>query len=491
MEKDLPHVTFIMGIALCQLEKYSSMVGSNAGQMRWTKGPNPLLRLIARSLGARSWPTQSFRGHILSSIVLTNLAIGLALTLALFAHGDPLPIIIMGLHILGLVLVLRHLLVHQAEDPKVLGFCYLNMITWPLLQEMIGGIGGSGGIMVWMFMAPLSTSFIKDRLLAKRVFLLCISIIIVAVVIEQYQLPWRPFHVSFSPVFFLLNVIGVSMICYLSISAFLAHIKKLRNRMMDQTENIQSSIRYAKNIQMASLPSIQQMQEELGDMLLFYSPKDIVSGDFYWIARHDGVTVLAVADCTGHGVPGGFMTMLGMNSLNNIVLEKGVTDPAMILHYLHWCIRDPFNRSAARISDGMDIAICSIDRQNGIIMFSGAMSTLYRMNGSLHTYASSRTSVGEPTDRLPFDNVIIPLEDGDRFYLFSDGFSDQFGGNRDKRFGRNRMRELLQRISFLEMREQQELVEQAFLEWKGDREQVDDVLLLGFKLERNQDRNAA
>jgi serine phosphatase RsbU (regulator of sigma subunit) len=307
-------------------------------------------------------------------------------------------------------------------------------------------------------------------------------LLVVPVIVHAFLPSWHSQDGSMAPTLFLVNITGVSTITFLAIMSFFHHIRGTRSIMLKQTENMASSIRYAKSIQNASLPSHLNLTNNLGELLLLYSPKDIVSGDFYWTAHKNGRTIVAVADCTGHGVPGGFMTMLGINSLNNIVLEKGVTDPAMILHYLHWGIRDSFSRSSSPVTDGMDISVCSIDRARRTVTYSGAMSSLYHVNGALNVYPSGHTSIGEPVGTIDFSDRRLPLHEGDHYYMFSDGFTDQFGGEQDKRYGRKRMKELLVRIACEPMSRQQEIIEQEFNSWKGDREQIDDVLLLGFKI---------
>jgi hypothetical protein len=367
----------------------------------------------------------------------------------------------------------------RGAKPRIGSFLLLTFMTYPVLQELLGGINASGGILVWILLMPLSAGFVKGRVFVTIAFLAFLMMLVASVAMQAFHPLWHDEMSDITPMLFLVNIIGVSTISFLSIFSFFHYVRDIRGMIVKQTESIASSIRYAKDIQSASLPSHSNLSSILGEVLLLYSPKDIVSGDFYWTAQKNGRTIVVVADCTGHGVPGGFMTMLGINSLNNIVLEKGITDPAMILHYLHWGIRNSFSRSKT-VTDGMDISVCSIDRTSRLLTYSGAMSSLYHMNGSLHVYPSVRMSIGDTSGHVDFSDQRIALEHGDRFYMFSDGFSDQFGGTHAKRYGRKRMKDLLERMADIPMSRQQELVELEFNVWKGNHEQVDDVLFLGF-----------
>jgi serine phosphatase RsbU (regulator of sigma subunit) len=397
-------------------------------------------------------------------------------------HGRTGVALIVGTHCIALALITWCIFRDRRPKPRIAPFLLLMFLTWPVLEWSLGGIIGSGGIIIWSLIAPLTAGFVKGRLFITRLFLFFAALLVLSVALELFNAPWGRADTRIATALFLMNIVGISIISFLSLVSFFHYVRDIQRIMQEQTQNISSSIRYAQSIQHASLPSRSNLTASLGEMILFHSPKDIVSGDFYWTAHKNGRTVVAVADCTGHGVPGGFMTMLGINSLNNIVMEKGITDPAMILHYLHWSIRDSFSRSSSPVTDGMDISICSIDRANRIVTYSGAMSSLYHMNGALTVYPSGHMSIGEPGGDIDFSDLRIPLHEGDQFYMSSDGFMDQFGGEKDKRYGRKRMQELLVRLAGEPMARQQEMVEHEFNSWKGGREQIDDVLLLGFKM---------
>lgn len=422
--------------------------------------------------------------RIQSFIILSGLASAAVFLVIEIFNGNAGVVFILSLHVLLLSALLLRFVSSSPGQSDIGPFVLLNLITWPLLQELLGGMFASGCIILWSVLAPATAGFSKERKYVARVFLLFLCMIIISALVEPYRgttldvVLLRQALELFTP-----TVIGLVFISYRSAHVLFQHSKLIIEAMTIQYQRIESSIRYAQTIQTASLPKRSHLASCLGEHhLLIYGPKDVVSGDFYWVAEKDHRIILAVADCTGHGVPGGFMTMLGINSLNHIILDKGVTDPAMILHYLHHSVRESFERSSARITDGMDIGVCSIDRQKGIVTYAGAMSSLYHVNGSLNTHGSVRASIGEAERTIAFTNTRIPASTGDRFYLLSDGFTDQFGGPRDKRFGSRRWRALLTSIAGEPMPRQEEILQAEFKAWRGQVEQCDDILVVGFTI---------
>ena len=213
-------------------------------------------------------------------------------------------------------------------------------------------------------------------------------------------------------------------------------------------------------------------------------PKDIVSGDFYWINEKDSKVFLTVADCTGHGVPGAFMSMIGFEILDKIINDQGIIHPDEILNILNHGIINTFSRGEEDLllKDGMDISFCTIDRKKMILEFSGAFHVLYLIReNSLLEFHGNRVSIGmgEEDQEGPYTRHVIDLQKGDRIYLFTDGYPDQFGGPRRKKFMYRRFRHLLLSIHQLPMQHQRKILQEQFIEWKGDYFQVDDVLIVG------------
>ena len=421
--------------------------------------------------------------RIQSFLIFSGLAASVILLIIELFNGGVGSAIVLSIHLLLSSFLLFRFVRNSPDQVDIGPFVLLNLLTWPVLQEMLGGMFASGFILLWSVLAPAAASFTKERKYVKRTFLLYVGLIVISATIEPYRNTLSNKSMHHAALLRAANLMGLVWIGYRSGHALWQHLKFIREMLTTQYQRIESSIRYAKTIQIASLSMRSHLVNCLGEEhLLIYRSKDIVRGDFYWIAENDNRVILAVADCTGHGVPGGFMTMLGINSLNHIILDKGVTDPAMILHYLHHSIRESFERSSARITDGMDIGICSIDRQNGIVTYAGAMSSLYHVNGSLNTHGSVRASIGEAERTIAFANTRIPVSTGDRFYLLSDGFIDQLGGPRDKRFGSRRWRALITSIAGEPMPRQEEILQAEFEVWRGQLEQSDDILVVGFTI---------
>jgi serine phosphatase RsbU (regulator of sigma subunit) len=270
-------------------------------------------------------------------------------------------------------------------------------------------------------------------------------------------------------------------------------IERLRNTELrtakaiieQKNKDITDSINYARRIQTGMLPTEELMQAAFADHFIFFRPKDIVSGDFYWTAlRHDRA-VVAIADCTGHGVPGAFMSMLGATLLNECAYREEMDSAADMLDYLNSKL--PLNlrsKDGEHLRDGMDIALCVINRQTGEMQYAGANNPCWIVrNGVLTEIKADKQPVSAGTDfeKRPFTNHRIQLQENDCVYLFTDGFADQFGGEREKKFGYRRFKELVVEASVLPHEAQQSLFASRFSEWRADLEQVDDVCVLGFR----------
>lgn len=262
-------------------------------------------------------------------------------------------------------------------------------------------------------------------------------------------------------------------------------IETNRNQIAEKNKNITDSINYAKRIQQAILPSKEEMDKSFKEYFVLYTPKDIVSGDFYFHARRDDKIVIAVADCTGHGVPGAFMSMIGNDMLNHIIIENGVTKPSEILNQLNKGVKKALKQEslASETKDGMDIAICLIDIKTKRIEFAGAVRSLYYSSNGIQKVAGDTTSIGGFThEDYQFNNHQFNLRDEDTLYLFTDGYVDQFGGEKGKKFMTKNLRSLLSDICDMPMHEQQSVLNETFISWKRDNEQVDDILVMGIKL---------
>jgi len=263
-------------------------------------------------------------------------------------------------------------------------------------------------------------------------------------------------------------------------------IDKQLNTIESAYSEIQSSIRYAQRIQKALLPIRSLLSKEFPEHCVFYRPKDIVSGDFYWFKSFGDVSIIAVADCTGHGVPGAFMNAIGNTILNQIVNEELISRPDMVLQYLNLHLTKVFNQSDEdeTINDGIEIALCSIDKSKQRLSFSSAKRPLYHYsNGLLTITKGSKHSVdGCSTCAKEFELKQLDYTSGDMIYLFSDGYADQFGGHSYRKMKIGAFRNTLTEIHDEPVALQEDMLRFQFNSWKGKHEQIDDVLVIGIRL---------
>ncbi|MFY7787175.1 MAG: SpoIIE family protein phosphatase, partial [Thermoflexibacteraceae bacterium] len=272
------------------------------------------------------------------------------------------------------------------------------------------------------------------------------------------------------------------------------------DELQHKNENILASINYAQQIQQAMLLSEVEIHRVLPHSFVFYQPRDIVSGDFYWFyAVENEQKVLqkiciAAVDCTGHGVPGAFMSMAGNAFLNQIVKVQEVYEPHQILHLLHQTVRKSLNQAETDNRDGMDIAFCTIDTEQQVLLFAGANNPLLVVQQnedtreiSVEEIAADRQPIGGSWGRnnnevRNYTLQSLPLINPDaHYYIFSDGFQDQFGGTLNKKFTKKQLKSLLTSYYNKSFKEQKNLLANSFKDWKGEYAQIDDVLVIGFQ----------
>jgi serine phosphatase RsbU (regulator of sigma subunit) len=263
-------------------------------------------------------------------------------------------------------------------------------------------------------------------------------------------------------------------------------LKQAYDIIEEKNRDITSSINYASRIQNAILPDLKEIRGLHNKCFVLYIPKDIVSGDFYWFSRRDEKLIIAAGDCTGHGVPGALMSMLGISFLEEIVNRRGIKDSDVILNELRKEIQStPHQKGiSTEAKDGLDISLCVIDKTNNTIQYSGAFNNLYLVrNGQLIEYQADRMPIGI-SDMLDKSYTCHDIQSmaGDIIYLFSDGYADQFGGPNLKKFKYSSLKTVLVEIHKLPVLKQKRKLEKCFIDWKGDNEQIDDVLIIGFRV---------
>ncbi|MDZ4847571.1 MAG: cyclic nucleotide-binding domain-containing protein [Chitinophagales bacterium] len=264
-----------------------------------------------------------------------------------------------------------------------------------------------------------------------------------------------------------------------------AEVVQQKELVETKNKEIVDSIKYAKRLQEAILPSSNLLATIFSESFIYYQPKDIVAGDFYWMHRSDEFMLVIAADCTGHGVSGALMSMLGVSLLNQIVNEKEITVPSEILNLLHVAVIAALKQEENDSHDGMDIAVCRFDFRKKELQFAGANRPLWLLrNGEMQAYVPDKTPIGglQVERNNSFANHVIPYAEADVFYLFTDGYADQFGGSNGKKLMTKKFKETLLEIGVQKMEQQKNYLAAYFEQWKGRNEQVDDVLVMGIRI---------
>jgi len=286
-------------------------------------------------------------------------------------------------------------------------------------------------------------------------------------------------------------VVGLLLAIVLVIVAVTGYRRQIKagKKIDEQHKSIKSSINYAKRIQEAMLPKQDSQQKLLPESFVLLKPRDSVSGDFYWFTEikswYNPDVIFTVADCTGHGVPGAFMSLIGMNALNGII-GRGIAEPDQVLNELNTEIRSALQQETTGNNDGMDIALCIHRKEKSTLEFSGAKNPLvyiqdnklFQVKGDVHPIGGSRSLKG-----FSFKKHIITIDQPTMIYLFSDGYRDQFGGKDNNKFMSKKFNELLLSIHQKPLEEQKEILNRTIEAWKGNRQQTDDILVMGIRLD--------
>ncbi|HXD94054.1 MAG TPA: two-component regulator propeller domain-containing protein [Bacteroidia bacterium] len=257
------------------------------------------------------------------------------------------------------------------------------------------------------------------------------------------------------------------------------------SELAEKNKNITDSIRYAKYIQDAMLPKQDNLQKLLRNYFVLYKPKDIVSGDFYWLKQQGNFVYIAAVDCTGHGVPGAFLSIEASNLLNTAFNADETKSPATILNKLDKLVEQSLRNKIddIEIRDGMDLSICKINFETHTVEYAGAFNSIYLVrDNKLIEYDADSIYIGNNDDNKPYTNQTFKIEKEDVLYLFSDGYADQFGGDKGKKYKYHQMQQLLVKNNNKPMDVQKQLLNEEFEQWRGNLEQVDDVMIIGIKI---------
>ncbi len=263
-----------------------------------------------------------------------------------------------------------------------------------------------------------------------------------------------------------------------------AEIILQKNIIDAKNKDLTDSVNYASKIQEAMLPDTSRIQELFPDSFVFYKPRDVVSGDFYWFREKDSKIYVAAADCTGHGIPGALMSMIGHSSLNGITTGRRERNTSEILKELDKTVTSSLinKEYQTESKDGMDIGLVKIDLESRILEFSGAFQNLVRINGEdISEFKGNRFPIGGGNNynKTDFDVQQIDIQPGDQFYMYSDGFPDQFGGEKEKKYLDKNFKQFLKTLTGKTPEEKKKLLDEELLRWQGNIEQVDDVLVIG------------
>ncbi len=262
-------------------------------------------------------------------------------------------------------------------------------------------------------------------------------------------------------------------------------IQHQKEMVEEKNKEILDSINYAQRLQNAILPTVTAVRTHLNDSFILFKPKDIVSGDFYWMHSKGEEIMIAAVDCTGHGVPGAMVSVVGANNLDRCVKEFGLTKPSEVLDKLCDLVIETFETNEHEVKDGMDIALCSINFKTKKLQYAGAHNPIWIVRNEsleIEEIKADKQPIGKFDYRKPFTNNLIDVKKGDCVYLFSDGYADQFGGPNGKKFKYKTMQQLLQSVHQKPMEEQKHILNEEFEKWKGMLEQIDDVCVIGIRV---------
>lgn len=350
---------------------------------------------------------------------------------------------------------------------------------------------------IFFFFIPVGALVLLDDFrICFFYFIGVVACMITVKVLFLYYPPYYPIE-PMDKYFAYLNIIATAALLYRAVRMFkyenLLYAKEIshqRDVIEEKNKDMVSSIYYAKRIQKALLASDHLLNKHLPEHFVLYKPKDIVSGDFYWGETVDSKFLLCTADCTGHGIPGAFMSLLGITFLNETVKEKKITRPDLIFNQLRDNIINVLNPEGAQdeTKDGMDGVICAFDFQNMQLQFTCANNPIWIIrNSEVLEFKPDKQPVGvykisNDDAHKPFTLQSVQLQKGDLVYTFTDGYADQFGGEKGKKFKYKQLQELLQRIAGLPMEEQHAVLDKTIEDWKGKLDQVDDILLIGVRI---------
>ncbi len=428
--------------------------------------------------------------RLLNYICFTGSAVALFYAVIFTFLGEFIPVLV---DLAILILFMPSLILNKKakyETARVFLIITSNLSVF-LLMVVYGNINGDE--LFFISTAILGIIIFKNFKNAVMSFLFACGFFFASLLYTEYYEPKFTFdHAIIGPLN-VLHVVVIALIVFLLIT----YVKSENNRYERQITNINedlnhkksyilNSLKYASRIQKSIIGSKEDILKKFKDGFIIFKPKDIVSGDFYWFAELGDNKIIASVDCTGHGVPAAFMTIMGSNFLNDIIFDDRILSPEKILIELDKRIMKKLSEvDGEKVNDGMDIALVKINSKSRDIEFSGAMTSIIKIsNNETFKINGDRIPVGSSQyGRVKeFTKKVIHYEEGDKFYLMTDGYQDQFGGPKGKKFLKKNLRKLIQEIHDLPMTEQRIQLETKLSEWKQNKDQTDDVLIIGLTI---------
>ena len=360
-----------------------------------------------------------------------------------------------------------------------------------LIQWSIGSINQAGFAMAWSFLSPIAALIFLSKRQSYYWIGIFTSFLIFSIVFEPKLLGYAvQVSANSRKLFYIMNISAPAFITFLAARYFVnaQNNQNIQNQTLNsitkaKNDEIIGSIEYAKRLQESILPTRQRRLNLFPESFVFNRPKDIVSGDFFWMEEMGDLVYVAVADCTGHGVPGAMISMICINALERAIKEFKLIHTGEILDKVSDLVVQTFIRSQKNVKDGMDISLLCINKKSRQIQWSGANNPLiYFVDNSLYTLKPDRQSIGFNVDRKTFTTHSIEYKENTSFYLFTDGYLDQFGGIKDKKYTIKQFRVKLTEFVDKSPKSQKAALNRAFEDWKGKNEQVDDICVLGLKI---------
>lgn len=376
---------------------------------------------------------------------------------------------------------------------------FLILLLPFFLQISLGGFIPSSSVILWALISPLGALVFYDVKQSLYWFLAFVLLVITAFFLNDFVSGYfsRNIPENFIVALFIMNILGISGIIYLMQFYFVGRQSELKKaveqkntEITEKNKEITDSINYAKRIQNTLLAQQDMLKKNLGDFFILFMPKDIVSGDFYWASLKQEAAAggssskesfyLAVCDSTGHGVPGAFMSLLNISFLNEAINERNLKQPNEVCGYVRNKLVESISQDGGK--DGMDGVLISLDTEKKTMSYAAAHNApvMIRKN-TLIELEADKMPIGKSEHEKEFKHCEISLERGDMIYLFTDGYADQFGGPRGKKFKYKQMTELMMAIHQKPLPEQKNILAKTIENWKGDMEQTDDILILGFR----------